>query len=255
MASSAGHPGPVSPETYWKRRVFVLAGLLVVVTLIIYACTRPFSSDPEETAGGADTDSSPEASSSPSVSPPPSPGDGPSASGSPKAGGTEDGNGDSGDGGDSGGSPDDSGRSGDGGDAIAAPEKPEDPCRPSDVVVALDIDKKDYAWDAEPEFEITAVNTTEQTCTVDLGKESTEVRITSGDDRIFSTADCAKGKGDTSTQLKRGVPENITFTWDRKRSWKDCRDADVSAKRPGTYIATLYSDYDVGDGKQVFRLN
>ncbi|MFD0776826.1 hypothetical protein ACFQZ2_23070, partial [Streptomonospora algeriensis] len=147
----------------------------------------------------------------------------------------------------------DGGSGGSGGHA--APEEPGDPCRPSDVVVTLDADKSDYAWDGKPEFELTLVNTEEQTCTVDVGPESMELRVTSGDDRVFSTADCADGSDSDKQKLQRGVPYTTTFTWDRKRSWKDCRDREVTAKRPGTYVVRLHSDYEQGAEPQVFRLN
>lgn len=269
MASSAGHPGPVSPGTYWKRRVFVLVGLLAVVTLIAYAC-RPSASDTDN-AAGTSPDAAPTAESSPSVAPSPTPSTSPSDDG---GGDDEDDEGDKGDedggedassGDGSGGDADegsgggsDSGDSGDGKDEeFPAPKKAGDPCRPSDVVVTVETDKSDYAWDAKPKVELTAVNTAEQTCTVDLGPETMEVRITSGDDRVFSTADCAEPEDGNEVELERGVPEKRTFTWDRKRSWKDCRDRDVTAKRPGTYVAALEGDYSSGKERerQVFRLN
>ncbi|MFC4565961.1 hypothetical protein ACFO4E_29255 [Nocardiopsis mangrovi] len=246
----------MSPETYWKRRVFVLLGLLVIVALITYACTRSSSSDIEQ-ASGEGADPAPEASpsagpssSAPSVPPSPSPGDGPSPSGD--AG--EDGAAQEGDAaGDGDGASD--GGSGAAGAEVPAPERDSDPCRPQDIVVTVDTDRDDYAWDAEPELELSIVNTGEQTCTVDTGPAGMEVRVTSGDDRIFSTADCVEGDASDDVRVRRGVAHTATFTWDRKRSWTDCRDAEVDADRPGTYVATLHSDYDGGAEPAVFRLN
>ncbi len=265
MASSAGHPGPVSPGTYWKRRVFVLVGLLAVVTLIAYAC-RPSASDTDN-AAGTSPDAAPSAESSPSVAPSPTPStssdDGDDEDEKDDEDGDDDSSGD-GSGGDAdegSGGDSDSEDGGDGKDGedeeFPAPKKAGDPCRPSDVVVTVETDRSDYAWDAKPKIELTAVNTAEQTCTVDLGPEAMEVRITSGDDRVFSTADCAERKDENKVELERGVPEKSTFTWDRKRSWKDCRDGDVTAKRPGTYVAALEGDYSSGKERerQVFRLN
>ncbi|GAA4904690.1 hypothetical protein GCM10023405_27190 [Streptomonospora salina] len=248
----------------------MLVGLFVVVALITYACTRPSAGNGDE-ASGTSENPTPEESSPPSVSPSASPEDSPSAS----AGADEDGGGDegedaddesdggsdggSGDGGGSGDSGDESGGGSDGGsggsDEHPAPEEPGDPCRPSDVVVTLDTDKSDYAWDGQPEFELTLVNTEDQTCTVDAGPASMELRVTSGDDRVFSTADCADGSDSDEQKLQRGVPYSTTVTWDRKRSWKDCSDRNVNAKRPGTYVVRLHSDYDQSAEPQVFRLN
>ncbi|WP_345555600.1 hypothetical protein [Streptomonospora halophila] len=256
----------MSPETYWRRRVFVLVGLFVVVALITYACTRPSSpGEGGEASGTGGAPSPTPEESSPSVSPPASP----SASPSPSAGagqdaggggeGGGDGGGDTGSGGgdsgdESGGGSDGGGGSG-GSEGVAAPEAPGDPCRPSDVVVTIKTDKSDYDWNDKPKFKLTLVNTEDQTCTVDVGPKSLELRVTSGDDRIFSTADCAGGSSSDKQKLQRGVPYTTTVTWDRKRSWKDCPDRDVTAKRPGTYVVQLHSRYDQKAEPQVFRLN
>lgn len=277
MASSAGHPGPVSPGTYWKRRFFVLTGLLAVVALVAYGCIGSPSSDTEQAANTTSSDDSSESPSSTSI-PPSSPADDASdanPSGDTGDGGSDNDDGDSADGDDSsdsekseesdssGDSSEDSseeGKSGDGedsgdGDSVPAPENAGDPCRPADVVTTLATDKSDYAADEEPEIELSVVNTADQTCTVDVGPENMELRITSGDDRVFSTADCVGGNGSDKVQLSRGVPHTETVTWDRKRSWKDCPDRDMTADRPGTYVVSLHSDYDTGADGQVFRLN
>nr|WP_218902580.1 hypothetical protein [Streptomonospora nanhaiensis] len=239
-----------------------MVGVLVVVALITYACTRASSEENGGTAGGGgEPSAAPEESPSPSVSPPASssasPSASPSASEDPEgggsggaAGGAGSGAGDSGD--DSGGG---SEGGGSGGGSVAVPVRAEDPCRPSDIVVTMEVNKSDHDWNDRPKFELTLVNTAEQTCTVDTGRKAMEIRITSGEDRVFSTADCVEGSGADRQQLRRGVPYTTTFTWDRKRSWEDCRDSDVNAKRPGTYVAELHSDYDEGAEPQVFRLN
>ncbi|MFC7329277.1 hypothetical protein [Marinactinospora rubrisoli] len=258
----------MSPETYWKRRVFVLAGVLVVVALIAYACSGSSSDDGERAASvdnpGSEASAAPDASSSPSIPATPPAGDGEDgAEPSPGADGpgAQDGSGDAGAGpGPEAGPGSGSGGDGGGGDTgseaqtVAAPEEPGDPCRPQDVVVTVEADETDYAAGEEPRFTITAVNTGAQTCTVDVGRKNMELRITSGDDRIFSTADCVEGREADNEQLRRGVPVTRTVEWDRTRSWTDCREADVDA-RPGTYVATLHSDYDEGAEPQVFRLN
>ncbi|TQN33140.1 hypothetical protein FHX37_3139 [Haloactinospora alba] len=279
MASSAGHPGPVSPGTYWKRRFFVLTGVLAVVALVAYGCIGSSSSDTEQAANTTSSDDSSESPSGASI-PPSSPADDASDAGSGgDADGDGSGDGDSSDGDGSkdsedsddsgkseesegsGGSGDssDEGKSGEedsgDGDSVPAPENAGDPCRPADVVTTLETDKSDYAADGKPEFELSVVNTADQTCTVDVGPTNMELRVTSGDDRIFSTADCVSGNGSDKVQLSRGVPHTETVAWDRKRSWKDCPDKDMSAERPGTYVLSLHSDYDTGAEGQVFRLN
>ncbi|MDS1271935.1 hypothetical protein RIF23_16705 [Lipingzhangella sp. LS1_29] len=255
MASSAGHPGPVSPETYWKRRVFVLAGLFAIVALIAWASSALSSSgtDDEQQASadpeaGAETDEPEE---------PPDPG----PTGNPEPDTDSDGDADDDNDEDSEDSEDEdadsgeeSGQDGDSGSTgIPEPESAEDPCRPQDIVVTMDLAEDTFTGGADVEVELTVVNTGEQTCTVDMGPEEMELRVTSGDDRIFSTADCADGDDAQPTELQRGVPHTTTVTWDRTRSWSDCRDSDRTAGN-GTYVLRFISDYDEGVDNEVFRL-
>jgi hypothetical protein len=254
MASSTGHP--VSPETYWKRRALVLAGVMLVLTLIVFACRpnggeegEPTRSDASVGDGASPSVTPEESPASPEPSDEPSegdasPSDAPSASDEPSD--AEESEGGGGEGGSGGG----------GGGGVAAPEKPEDPCRPQDVVVSFgfsDADKEVYGAGQKPAFKITVVNTAEQTCTVDVGREAMELRIHSGDDRIFSTADCAEGETREERQLSRGVPHEYTITWDRVRSFTDCREGLPEAK-PGTYRANLHGDYAGSTGQKVFHL-
>lgn len=253
MASSTGHPGAVSRETYWKRRAFVLVGIMLVLT-VITVITR--ACGPADEEGGTPTRS--EAGigeeASPSVAP-----EEPSAteSGEPEAEeseGAEESPGSS-DGEDSEGDEGSEGAGGADGE-VSAPERPEDVCRPQDVVVTFDFAVKDqevYGAGSNPGFKITVVNTGEQTCTVDVGGESMEVRIHSGDDRIFSTADCLKGESAQKRQISRGVPHEYTVNWERERSFKDCGDSASTAK-PGWYRANLHGDYAGDPSQLVFQL-
>ena len=252
MASSTGHP--VSPETYWKRRALVLAGVMLVLTLIVFAC-RPGGGDEGETTrseAGMGDDASPSvAPEDPSASPEPSedpseadasPSEDPSASDDPSDAEESEGE-------------DGGGEEGAGG-AAAAPEKPEDLCRPQDVVVSFDFaeaDKEVYGAGQNPAFRVTVVNTAEQTCTVDVGREALELRIHSGDDRIFSTADCVEGEAREDRQLSRGVPHEFTITWERMRSFTDCREG-TSQARPGWYRANLHGDSAGSTDQVVFQL-
>ena len=250
MASSTGHP--VSPETYWKRRALVLAGVMLVLILILFACGPKDGKEGETTLADASAgdDASPSvAPQDPSAAPEllddpleddASPSEDPSASDEPSDG-EESGDGDAGAG---------SGRE------AAAPEKPEDPCRPQDVVVGFgfaEADREIYGSGQLPAFRITVVNTAEQTCTVDVGPEAMELRIHSGDDRIFSTADCAGEETRQDRQLSRGVPHEFTVTWERIRSFTDCREGRIDA-RPGWYRANLHGEYTGAAEQQVFQL-
>ncbi|USY23147.1 hypothetical protein NE857_04580 [Nocardiopsis exhalans] len=150
------------------------------------------------------------------------------------------------------------GGNGSGGGSAEAPEpeRPEDPCRPQDVVVTFDFaesDREVYGGGTSPEFKVTVVNTADQTCTVDVGPEAFELRIESGSDRVYSTADCVEGNAQEERQLKRGTPHDFTITWDLDRSFTDCRDSSARAQ-PGWYKANLHGDHVGSVDQLVFQL-
>ncbi len=231
----------------------MLAGALLVLTLIAFAC-RPSSEDDAEPtrseAGAADTDPSPSVPpETPSAVESAEPEEEPSEGEAEDAGGPDGQDATEGEGGEAAeGSGAESG-------GAAAPESPEDACRPEDVVVTFELadeDREVYGSGARPEFRVTVVNTEDQTCTVDVGPEALEIRIHSGNDRIFSTGDCVEGDAAEKRQLSRGVPHEFTVEWDRQRSFTDCRDG--SAARPGWYRAKLHGEYASGTGELVFQL-
>ncbi|WP_234401906.1 hypothetical protein [Thermobifida halotolerans] len=258
----------MSRATYWRRRVFLLVGLLAVLTVIVLAF-RPFAdeddaSDPTSTDSTAEPDSPGEGPVDPSI--PASPSADAGSDDEDAAGGDDEdgagdgagGDGDGGDGGSAGGAAGGAvaGGSGGGGSGSAGgggSRPTAAPCRPGDVVVTVESDRDDYAAGVHPAFTLTLVNTGTKTCTAEVGTKTLELRITSGDDRIWSSLDCVENRTAEPVELRRGVPHDVEITWDRTRSWRDCRD-DVVHARPGTYVAKVYSDYETS-GSQVFRLH
>jgi hypothetical protein len=95
-----------------------------------------------------------------------------------------------------------------------------------------------YTGGARPNFLITLVNTGPVMCTADVGGRVMEMRITSGDDQIWSTSDCVSGPGNEVKELQRGIPYVRSLDWDRHRSSLDCR-ADAPTALPGTYVAVV----------------
>lgn len=105
------------------------------------------------------------------------------------------------------------------------------PCGDADLVVNMSAAGTTYRGSERPEFRITVVNIGAGTCTFDTG--SLDVRITSGPDRIWSSAECRRGDA-PKEKLRRGIPYVDTVTWDRERGCKGGTRA-----RPGTYVASL----------------
>ncbi|WP_231972507.1 hypothetical protein [Nocardiopsis alborubida] len=230
----------------------MLAGALLVLALIAYACRPSGDGSGEPTRSDAGIEASPSVSpAEPSADASEEPGDDPSEGARESAdpsGDAEDSDGAAAGDGDSAGGGEDG--------EVPAPERPEDLCRPQDVVVTFEYAEEGqevYGAGADPGFRITVVNTAEQTCTVDVGGEAMEIRIHSGDDRIFSTADCAENESAEKHQISRGVPHEYTFTWERLRSFEDCRGTDASAQ-PGWYRANLHGDYAGDQPELPFQL-
>ncbi|WP_206068564.1 hypothetical protein [Nonomuraea composti] len=207
-------------DIYWRRRMSVLVAVLVVVAVVAWACS----------SGGSGPERSSSAQSSPSASPGAGASTGaqtapavdpllaglrtlamgtasPSPTPTPKASPSE------------------------------RPRRPGEPCEEKDLVLSLQGGKEPiYAGTARPTFLVTLVNTGSVMCTADVGPRAMEIRITSGADRIWSTADCVSGEGTEIKELQRGVPYVRSLEWDRRRSSSDCRSTPPVAL-PGTYVA------------------
>ncbi|GII63704.1 hypothetical protein Skr01_37890 [Sphaerisporangium krabiense] len=206
-----GDVGVEGPEVYWRRRVSVLTGALVVVAVVAWACTSASSgsgSDARRRHDGAVPKGGPAgvtATPSPSVTaaPPAKAAAPPHPSATP---------------------------------APTRVPRPGDPCERADLVLSLHGESEVYTGKGAPAFMLTLVNTGRVDCAVDVGPRAMEVRITSGDDRVWSTADCLSGERKEMRRLRRGVPHLRAIRWDRHRSAPDCHAARPKA-RPGTYVA------------------
>ncbi|MFD0903978.1 hypothetical protein [Actinomadura sediminis] len=115
-------------------------------------------------------------------------------------------------------------------------------CEDDDVVVTLGAAEKSYTGGEKPTFRVMVVNTAENTCRFDTG--TLDLRITSGDDRIWSSAECRDGDAGEES-LRRGVPYVREIVWDRRRG------CGGDAARAGTYVADLH---DRKGKRRVFRL-
>lgn len=200
----------IGGDVYWRRRMSLLIAVLVVVAVVAWACSS--SGGPDDKPAGAAGSHSPAPATDPllaglrtlalgTASPTPSASPSSTTSTTPR------------------------------------PKRPGAPCDEKDLVLHLQGKQQIYAGSARPHFIVTLVNTGTVMCKADVGPRSLEIRITSGDDRIWSTADCVSGPGTDMRQLERGVPYVRTLDWNRRRSSDNCR-ADPPAALPGTYVAT-----------------
>ncbi|MEV0586888.1 hypothetical protein [Nonomuraea sp. NPDC050310] len=211
-------------DVYWRRRMTLLVGVLVVVAVVAWACSGGSEGPKSPTASGASASASPSAdpvlAGLPSITPSPTPS--PTVT-KPSV------------------KP-----------AAARPRRPGQPCDRKDLVLSLQGRQEVYTGDARPGFVYTLVNTGPVMCTFDVGPRAIEFRITSGADRIWSTSDCVAGSGEQVERLERGVPYVKTVDWDRRRSGESCGGKQPVAL-PGTYVAVVDTG-EMRSRKSVFHL-
>lgn len=216
---------PSEPEyVYWRRRAVVAAAVLLTVGLIAWSCAGS-GGDEERTAGTAGT-------ARPAVG-------GPSAAQSGASVPVE------------------------AGATVTVTATPKPPasrspsaalsggrCRDRDVRVALRADADAYDGGDRPEFVLRV--TSSRACEIDLGK--LRVTITSGPDRIWSSAHCADRKDDAMRKVSPHQPYRDTMTWGRTRSDPDDCGGDQQVRaRPGWYVAVARLG-DIRSEKTVFQL-
>jgi hypothetical protein len=112
-------------------------------------------------------------------------------------------------------------------------------CAVEALGLTLTADAASYAPGALPTLTVSLVNNGTVDCLVDAGEAQREILIVSGEDRIWSTRDCAAE--DTLARellLVPGTPDVTTVQWARVRSAVGCPTDEVDAQ-PGTYSATL----------------
>ncbi|MDP9848232.1 hypothetical protein [Streptosporangium lutulentum] len=214
----------IGVDVYWRRRMAALVGVLVVVAVVAWACSS---------TAGPENASEESASISRSATPDPLPGVltvtvTPSPSPTPhpaKSGGTQE---------------------------ASRPKRPGDVCDSPDLVLNMADRGEVYAPGSQPRFILTLVNIGDAMCTVDVGPRGVEVRITSGSDRVWSSADCVGGAVDNIHKLERGIPYVREVEWDRRRSGTDCK-AEQAVARPGTYVAVARAP-GLRSHKTVFHL-
>jgi hypothetical protein len=198
-------------EAYWRRRVYVLAGGITLVGLMAWACS---GSDHKRSTAQVRNAA---ATVSPAAAPPTAT---PTATVTVTATPTI--------------SPPAQRRSG-------------DRCDESDIVVGLTPVRTVFGGKEHPRFGLSVVSTGPRACTFDVGPKALLIRIASGADRVWSSAQCGGGPGADLQMLRRGVPYLATLEWDRRR----CNSSDhVQA---GTYVISV-SAPGIKTQREVFRL-
>lgn len=128
---------------------------------------------------------------------------------------------------------------------------PVKPCSDAVLQVTTEADATAYKSGAAPRFTLTVRNTGTVACTRALGPDAVELRVLSGEDRIWSSDDCNEAKGAGVLTLPAGQARATTVQWSGKRTRPGCDVGEVA--QPGTYrVMTRVGDL-VRQGS-VFRI-
>ncbi|MGB4628051.1 MAG: hypothetical protein WBH64_01125 [Propionicimonas sp.] len=89
---------------------------------------------------------------------------------------------------------------------------------------------------AKQVFTLTASNTGTQPCVLAVNSATYSLTVSSGTDRIWSTADCDKWLPAKTLTLKSQAQHEFAVTWPLRRSSSGCQ-LSKAALAPGTYVA------------------
>ena len=95
-------------------------------------------------------------------------------------------------------------------------------------------DAEHYPAGVEPTFTLVVTNVGTAPCRADLGPAQLELRVLSGNDRIWSSDDCSPGGDAAVSVLQPRQPWTASLAWSRTRSAPTCPGGQPAAS-PGTY--------------------
>ena len=177
-----------SPGVYRRRRLIVLLALIAIIAAIVWLfVAQPWSSAAQPDADPKSTRTS-SAAPSPSMSTP-----APTDSPTPDAAATTE-----------------------PGPLETAPPT----CTRGDVTVEALTDQDEYGSGQNPQLSIRLTNTSDSSCTMNVGTTTQSFTITSGSDTWWRSTDCQTEPSDMIVTLEAGqtVDSSTPLTWDRTRS-------------------------------------
>jgi hypothetical protein len=193
--------GRLPARVYWVRRVMVLgvAVLLVVGVARLLGGSSDASSGPDQAAKVADT-------ADPTVSP---------STNGPIGTGTKHHHG---------------GRAAD--DPVTRVAMPSGPCAADDIAITPSVPKPIAGSDIEIVLDISTLTT--PACTWTLSRRTLAMKITSGNDLIWTTVDCGRTITRQDLVLRQSDPTRVKVTWNARRSEPGCP-VQTKWALPGTY--------------------
>ena len=110
-------------------------------------------------------------------------------------------------------------------------------CDPASLSFVLSAANTQFSVAKANTFSVVTTSNGEQPCTLDAGLAARPVTVYSGEDRIWSSADCDE-KGARMLLLSKDVKDTATIEWDMVRSDDKCT-PDLAKAKPGTYRAVI----------------
>ena len=109
-------------------------------------------------------------------------------------------------------------------------------CRTDDVAVSLRSVAKRYRGSEQPKFVLTAKNSRETACKLDLGLTSSVVTVRDAEgDEVWASDHCPAKKGSAFVRLSAGSTSTHTLTWYRKANADNCATGRQEAAPAGAY--------------------
>ena len=117
-------------------------------------------------------------------------------------------------------------------DPVTPVTMPSGPCAASDVAITPSVPKPIAGRDISLVLDVSSLNT--PACTWKLSGKTIALKITSGNDLIWTTSDCARVVPTRDLVLRQSQPTRVELTWDARRSEPGCP-VRTEWALPGTY--------------------
>jgi hypothetical protein len=98
--------------------------------------------------------------------------------------------------------------------------EPDGPCEDEDVAVTPTVDHPVAGRDVRFDLELRTIES--EACTWEVSPEALTLKITSGDDEIWTSRHCPRAVPDEEVTLRRDHTTRVQVIWDARRSDEEC---------------------------------
>ena len=208
MSSLLRPVGDLPPNVYWVRRALLAVAAIVILVLLFGVVGGGNDQKPTAASAPADTPSATFSIPAESAGPPGTLTTTPSGSASPSSSSTP---------------------------PRTKPTKDDGRCTAGSVLVSVAPSARRVSTGRPLNVQVSLATPRADGCAAAVDPARLVVTVTSGKDRIWTTAHCGKAIPRATLALAAGKPSTTTVTWDGRRSAANCP-ANQSTARPGTYV-------------------